>query len=749
TIVADMPACGNTWTPNYIVVKVPAVPTVTPTDGGVALSIDVVRVNPAKPAVSADFKVTTAASRPGICSITPDNGPPGTPVVVKGEGFGSATPSPADTPFPRNAVEFFLSSAKHCLRSEMPGHTLVACTADQKLGDKCTVDTANDSVCVPNTLTATDYGPATPLWSSTLVNAKVPGDLATPASWPKSGPVYVIAANQISSNAIPFKVQDCNKGGVCGTGLACCGDGICKTSCGPDVRRSAFSWKFSTGRLPTLPIVVERQACDLTANLFPSPNPMNGSTDACTNAAIGFVFSRDMASGSFGNPNVDVKECGTAAAAAALADCTATAVTFEKAYDSAAKTLFIRNPTPAWSRNTWYRVILKAAANSGISDTDGKHLDGNYDGGEGGDYILTFKVRDSAETCALSNVAVSPTPYTVTEQNVDAPPAATPLDPKGFHALLVGANCNFLSCKENNVPKYRIEWSTMSIGASPSETNGAAPGYLTLPAVKTGDCLEYLAVQGVDETPPAATVTLKSAATPIGQTLTKEGGAAVTVKFADPRVVSYAPNCNQACSNGVVSAIFNVPMDPATFTTGTILLERCRDAACNPPLLPGPAFAAGDIAAVTDPVQTSRIKGFAIWGSSCPATTPFSPNTWYLVTLKKEIRSASGVLITGLNTALDTADPTFTWKFRTRDSAQSCAPSRAAIVPPDSTVFYVGARQDLKSSAFSAAAFRKAARCSGVRFASLRASSQASRASVAFQAPTPCRAAITRHIRSL
>ncbi|MBI4458118.1 Ig-like domain-containing protein [Candidatus Uhrbacteria bacterium] len=694
--VAEMPACGNTWTNNYIVVKVPAVPTVTPDAAGVPLVIEVARVNPPRTATNNDFKVTNAAARPGICSISPDNGPPGTEVTVRGEGFGNGPANPA---FARYAVEFFMLSGKHCLSSEQ-NTPIENCT--QALGDECTYTrgtspvTTYESICVPNTMTATQYDAAAP-WSATLIKTVVPGTRADKTSWPKTGPVYIIAGNELSSNSIPFKVQDCKEGGSCAQGTICCADGTCKVAalCGPEVRKSAYSWNFSTELLPALPVVVERSSCDIATNTFPSPNPVKGSTDACNNADIAIAFNRAMASDSFvltgDGRTVIIKECGTGATIGTCAD---SAGVFGKSYSAASTTLTLTPPSSGLSQNTWYQVTLAATANSGIKDTADKYLDGNRDGDEGDNYVFSFKVRNSAEACALENVAVSPAAYTITEQGVDSPPGSGP-DPAGFKSLLLGANCNYLSCNSGGADRYNIVWSTANNDA----------GYLTPASVSAAACNIYEPFRGVSETPLAPPVTLTATANAIGQTLAKSGSAAVSVKFADPRVIAYAPNCSEACVNGVVSADFNVYMNETSFVYGqSVTVDRCRDAACNFPYLAAPAGIGVDFED-EDTATPPHAKKVVI-----SSTNPFSPDSWYLVTLSPKsssfpggIQSASGVPLTGLNTADAAGNPVaFTWKFKTRVSGQPCAPSRADLLPTSATLLYVGARQDLRARPWTA-----------------------------------------------
>ena len=100
--VVNDPACNNSWTPNAIVVKVPPE---YDGNGSPDLSkiLHQITVTPAgSTATSAPqpFLVDDTALRPGVCSISPNNGPVGTAVTVTGEGFGDRSSGT------RNNLEF-------------------------------------------------------------------------------------------------------------------------------------------------------------------------------------------------------------------------------------------------------------------------------------------------------------------------------------------------------------------------------------------------------------------------------------------------------------------------------------------------------------------------------------------------------------------------------------------------------------------------------------------------------------------
>ncbi|HSD12579.1 MAG TPA: IPT/TIG domain-containing protein, partial [Patescibacteria group bacterium] len=238
TAIAADPVCDDNWHDNYIIIKVPPK---YQGDLDIGLSgppgldhkVQVI-TSPSVSAVPSNddvtFGVTNEDPRPGICSITPDNGPPGNLVEIQGEGFGNG---PGTTDFtlppaaPRYSVLFFKTQAKHCLFAPS-----TPCT---NVGASCG---GSDGICVLNNVPSTDYSN----WSGVQINAVIAGEtvkrcsltgvacldagvpcpnatdgtcVADKSGWPATGPVYVVGAqgplfvSQLSTNAIPFKVQNC------------------------------------------------------------------------------------------------------------------------------------------------------------------------------------------------------------------------------------------------------------------------------------------------------------------------------------------------------------------------------------------------------------------------------------------------------------------------------------------------------------------------------------------------------------
>lgn len=195
----DFPVeCRDTWwNNNFITVKVP------PTIGANIGSYDVTVTNRLGNTSDAEtFSVTAGTAGPGICLLSPANGPINQVVDVYGDNFGSTQGA--------SFVRFY------------------------------------------NNVTATVYSG----WTEQLISTAVPTNA-------NSGPVQVSTGAGLS-NSLPFLVGYCSNDTQCNTGQECCGfgtywAGICRPSgdCntgGPSV--TGYGWRFSTSDGPPPPPVV-------------------------------------------------------------------------------------------------------------------------------------------------------------------------------------------------------------------------------------------------------------------------------------------------------------------------------------------------------------------------------------------------------------------------------------------------------------------------------------------------------------
>ncbi len=181
----DFPVeCRNSWwRASYITVKVPA----TVANGNYQVRVTNRANNTSEPE---NFNIIAGTPTPGICLLSPHNGPVGTAVNIYGDNMGST---------PGTAIFY-------------------------------------------NNVSVT---PAASEWRQQLVAASVPAGAVT-------GPVVI--SNGANSNGLPFTVGSCTSNGDCESGEECCGSGsswsgICRnvgTCVGAGFTSTAFGWTFST-----------------------------------------------------------------------------------------------------------------------------------------------------------------------------------------------------------------------------------------------------------------------------------------------------------------------------------------------------------------------------------------------------------------------------------------------------------------------------------------------------------------------
>lgn len=520
--------CEDNWHDNYITIKLP-----DSFDSGEnilaprSLQVQVETSAPARTSNTKPFTVGTGVPMPGMCSISPDNGPVGTFTQISGENFGD------DGDPGQHSVEFYTSGVQ--------GGTPPLSTT----------------------------GMAHIYWAAGTVSGPVPGVVTDDSTWPNTGPVYVVAENAWSSNPIPFTVRNCNESDpACeDPNLTCCPSGACMESCEPQERDSAYGWIFSTETLPELPTVVERAQC--TNEELQSPSPFRRSRDACINTKghVEFTSFMEMEGGDC-NDLVVVGECGTGETPVCTGEAAVSVTCSLYGADGGSNLDYFFS---ALSQGTWYRVTLVSDPVSGAGFAEqltSRYLDGDYDRIQGGNYEYTFRTRESDIACELDRVVVTPSRYTIDNDHDPFVPG----DPEpGFNASLLAANCNPIACEIGAVPQYYIDWKT------------GDPSVLTLDDPAYGACLERMPVWAMEETAENETVGLNASANRIGSDLYRESTADIKVKFADPYVVRKAPDCLDACVNGKIWTEFNVAMDANTLTESNFSLYRCRNASCNPP----------------------------------------------------------------------------------------------------------------------------------------------------------------------
>ncbi len=191
---------GNTWKDTYTIVRVPD--RFEPGQYKIQLTRSDQKNSDEK-----TFIVTSGTPPPGICAVTPDNGPAGTQVRIYGSGFGT-----------------------------QKGRVV--------LGDA-------DAVVADGA------------WNSSYIESSIPLFNV------QSGRLRIVDANKTLSNSILFGVGRCTQAS-CGLGLSCCGDGSCRSvgACSDEKQACTYAWSFFTGDLKQYGEACERneqclsKACD-------------------------------------------------------------------------------------------------------------------------------------------------------------------------------------------------------------------------------------------------------------------------------------------------------------------------------------------------------------------------------------------------------------------------------------------------------------------------------------------------------
>ncbi|HEX9664777.1 MAG TPA: Ig-like domain-containing protein [Patescibacteria group bacterium] len=378
------------WHDSYINVKVPNVP---------IGDYQIKAVKGTQESNLVAFKVNNAPRTPGICRLSPDNGPVGIEMTIYGERFGSDA----------NKVRFF--------RGQENGSIIA--------------------------------------WEDRQIRILVP-PLA------QTGPVEVIDSSGTLSNSVNFAVGFCSST-TCSETEDCCGDGSCREagSCQVVPPLCAYSWTFTTGRgglndpcqtdadclaglacdplsktcQEGFPRVVEDQECLETPQ---SPSPWKSSTDACVNAGIAARFNMNMKDVTLNPANIILAQCNTGARFQAD-DCdqpvglNRVEINQVIDIDGNIQEGFVAVPGASLRANTWYQVTLT----TGLESETNRSLSQ--------DYLWTFKTRDDTTPCEISHIQVSPQYKTLTYK----------FEEQGYLAQPTAANCNTL-----NPDSYAWNWSS-------------------------------------------------------------------------------------------------------------------------------------------------------------------------------------------------------------------------------------------------------------------------------------------------
>jgi len=733
-LTADLPPsyCSNTWTPTQIIIKAPVA--IADEMTGISKKDYLVRVTATISSQSVDsntkkFEVNKNILKPGLCSIEPDNGPTGLPVILKGEDFGVWDAFVQD---PQWAVEYWKN------------------------------------------VTSTGNFVSPRSWVDREIKDKVPS-MEGGGKAAVSGKVKIWSANMVYSNALNFKVQNCKeelkKGGrlevVCPTAdgdavQKCCDSGSCGTTCEENTPRfSVFAWHFSTGKLPIIPKVLERcgnfcvdeqtKACAPDGNgkdtkvcpssnqacgpLTPSPAPAlmwPGGLSICVNAVVKVVFNTDVndngatlinGATSLTTPdsssvNVDdivfIYKCDSTKPDCPVDDSSRiVSGTYNFSADSGnGKGIIIGfTPTPdsetkGFAAGTTYRVIVTTAAKSTASGLEA-NMPANLNcpaipaagSGKTAAYCFSFKTSDSANFCRLGAAVIDPITYTTSTFNKTA---------RNFYnvsALAAGNN----PCLTINANDYDWRWNA---------TDDEIIKNKTLLNVLSSI---YYSVSNKDDFPldtrtdaKDQNLEIKNKATTNAQEVTStwlddptadfskkiHGRAFLNIIPESPKVIEYWPNCNSACINAEIGVKFNVLVkllengQNEELIKDSFRLYKCTSKDCTyfvsrnftiepqePQIINGDEYA-----------KEIKIKP----DDNLESNTLYKVGVVSYAPLSGSLQSEGGAFMDE-NDKTNKEDGTgkedgFYWKFRTKNNDNVCAIDTITMDPASATVDVVGAK---------------------------------------------------------
>lgn len=516
-------------------------------------------------------------------------------------------------------------------------------------------------------------------WANTEIKTSVPTGAVT-------GPVKINANGQ-DSNAINFQVRNCNEqAGVCSQNEQCCGNGTCIAKsqvCAAVTQKAMFAWQSSTGLIPVAPRVVEECTPNTPQAPLPSPSPWDkraGGDQVCVTATITMRFTTKLEPTSVVPSNFRLKKCTSASTEPCA---TTTDVPIKSGFPllqaaSQVQDAVYIDPTTAFDPSSTYLVeVLTGVKGFGAG---GANMSQSSSCGTGVGYCFRFKTRSSTAACAVGAVTVVPHPYELNDAGASVKYTASPLSSDD--------QCVVLKCDA-----YDWSWEN---GDGPLPDGRAVFKQPLAPGVLPGSvsCHQVgIAVSETGNVPVHMNATVKPD--------NVKGTGDLYVKFVPPRVVDYAPKCDQACTNALVWASFNIELDPGSIA-GNIEIRPCANENCIESELGAP------LPIVTDPNQLTVVpkssdtkkRFLQIKAVDANGTLLLLPGQFYHVLLKggtdTGIRGANGVAMVGLN------DPDgFAWNFRTKLGQDAfCTAQSVDVAPGEKFETQIGARQLFTATAF-------------------------------------------------
>jgi hypothetical protein len=573
------PACGVNWTNDQIIIKVPEAITSVGAFG--------IQVTGADGTDTKNFTVNTDPVAPGICRLSPDNGPAGTKIKIMGSGFGDAAAAGIET-------------TKLIKYKDHNGTVGTLGSGQMNLDKVQWNDTTIEGVMLPA--------------------GAISGDL-------------VVEKAGLSSNPVLFKVGTCTATSCTG-GQVCCNNTSCVAAdaCQRRYTNSEYGWYFSTGEIPEIPQILEREC--VLQSYDESVSPSNGEINACPNGLISFTFNMQMDLSTFALQNVEVRKCKEAGKQCNLeegdtSDFDTIEVNLTKVLDQTKTppsdrryttstfnghevTQVILYDTPL-VKDYWYRVIVPK--DLGVTNAKGTILT------LASDYSWIFHTSDT--DCTISNVLVSP------EEGVIEDIAEI----EKYQVRLQSNNCAIMDASP-----YVWNWTKVEhVTPEKLEIKGGQGTIEATYGIKSA---------AIDPETGDKPADIKATAAINGKNF--EDSARLAVKFLAPTVLEYWPACDAACRNAELGALFSTTMRKSDLLNNNtnVKLYKCTDKDCL------------SVVGVTNKVSASEITCDMKSGSgtncnrvkiNLAGNNVLDPSAYYRVVLMNSIVSTSNKSLTGLN----------------------------------------------------------------------------------------------------
>ncbi len=221
----------------------------------------------------------------------------------------------------------------------------------------------------------------------------------------------VVIEEEIESNHVDYISP-------CGGGIGCDGDPVtpmCEegASC-PQGQLCDYTGSCTCVSAPS---VLEGTACESPATLFPSPNPKKNAQGVCVNALVHATFNTDMNDATLVNENnVILEKCNQGADFDPLTCGSLTGNSLSVTTNPAGEGVTLTPAGSALDTSYWYQVRLT----TDVQSQAGFGLQSAYD--------WHFKTSDSSDPCVYDAVDIDPSRYTYKKAEEEKGFVGTPYD---------------------------------------------------------------------------------------------------------------------------------------------------------------------------------------------------------------------------------------------------------------------------------------------------------------------------------